>query len=357
MRALAGLLPLALGALPAAARADGKFYVRDEVPLGEPYQRALLAWKDGKELLCVQPQLLGKAEEFAWVVPVPAVPEMGSMEAGHADELFFHLGWIAVPDAVRFGPWVYLPSLGALMIALLFCRRLQIKHRICLVFLVFCLGLILPVFLYPRLLSRGLGSEDAGDGITVLAHEKLGIYETKVVRSERPGAMKGWLAANGYRSGPEDDAAIADYERRGWCFVASRIRVQAAEVQALDGMIEALVLHFAAPEPVYPFALTATSGRPTEVVLYAFADRKLAHPALRTRFAGPAPFERFSPRRYTDLEDRLDERSRPAPPTLAGSPGFLTKLSGRLSKGNAPGDLVLSQAPDGSAYRETVYRW
>ena len=48
------LLPLAL-LLPAApVLADGKFYVREEVPPGVPYQRAIIAFDGEKELLVLQ---------------------------------------------------------------------------------------------------------------------------------------------------------------------------------------------------------------------------------------------------------------------------------------------------------------
>ena len=74
--------------LPAAALADGKFYSQEKVPPGLPYQRAFIAHDGARELLILQSKFEGEAEDFGWVVPLPAVPELASMNAWQGARFF-----------------------------------------------------------------------------------------------------------------------------------------------------------------------------------------------------------------------------------------------------------------------------
>ncbi len=352
MRAAAVILvALATTAVPAALRADGKFYFREPVPAKEPYQRAMLAWQEGQELLVVQPHLLGKAEDFAWVMPVPAEPEMGAMRADMAWDFFDDLAEVSQPHGI---PISVIPAFVLLLILVVLpftWRRIPSKHFLTTVVALGCFGIACGFFVPTFLRGRGPPPDD--DGVTVLSSEKLGIYDTQVVRSNRPGALKDWLAKNGYRFAAEDDGIIRAYEEKGWCFVTSKIALKLEKDQIPDGMIDALVLTFASQEPVYPFALTATSGYETQVLLYALADHKLVHPAMELKFAGPATWNRLNPESWRSTEDDPE----PPLPAYSKTPGYLTKLKGRLSKKNVAGDLVLTQAPDDAPYRGMAFRW
>ncbi|MCZ6785621.1 MAG: DUF2330 domain-containing protein [Planctomycetota bacterium] len=75
MRAGAGVA-LALLCLTAPASGDGKVFSK-AVPVVEiPDQRALIHWEDGRERLVIETSFRGEGTEFAWVVPLPALPEI-----------------------------------------------------------------------------------------------------------------------------------------------------------------------------------------------------------------------------------------------------------------------------------------
>ena len=81
---LAGVLLLASAGAGGEARADGKVLppvlVAQEIEM--PDQRALLAWKDGVETLVIESSFVGEGTDFAWVVPLPAKPEVEAATRG-----------------------------------------------------------------------------------------------------------------------------------------------------------------------------------------------------------------------------------------------------------------------------------
>ena len=72
--------------------ADGRFFVREKVPASIPYQRALLMFEDGCETLILQSKYhlhaSGTGPFLGWVVRIPAVPELATMDAEIADCIF-----------------------------------------------------------------------------------------------------------------------------------------------------------------------------------------------------------------------------------------------------------------------------
>jgi len=160
------LLLLLMGSAPVLA--DGKFYWPESIPPGIPYQRALL-WFDGRqETLMVQSKYraaTSTGDGFGWVVPVPSVPELASMDPELADIWFDSVDYVASPEVTRISDMLQaalfiLAHLGAVLTLVacllsLFVPRMQYvrQHRPAL--LTGVLLILLPSLTF-LLLSPGL---------------------------------------------------------------------------------------------------------------------------------------------------------------------------------------------------------
>jgi hypothetical protein len=355
----AGRLPVLLFNLgvfllePAPARADGKLYARDEVPLHGAYQRAMLLHRDGRELLVIQPKLVGDAKELGWIVPVPAEPHVGSVPEKLDDDLFWNLGRETQPRIVDLSGRIRagVAAIGLLAVLALIIwgwrrssRRLEAWLA---AFILFLVGFLVPL----EVNTRGVASRD----VDVLQSARVGIYDVAVLRASAPRDLRAWLEKHGFRSGPEDDVVLASYIARGWCFVTARI-ARDVDARSAHGLLRCLVLLFQAPEPIYPFALTATSGGETEVLLYVLTEGKVSQPALEMRYAGPFTTDWMTDD-FVDWIDWSDTPDVDVWPDHPSPPRFLTKLKGRLSSANAAGDLLFSAAGDDQPYQAVQYRW
>jgi hypothetical protein len=349
-------------AYPTAAYADGKFFSSEKVPPDLPYQRALIAHDGGRELLILQSKFEGEAKDFGWVVPLPSVPELASMEPQEGWQLFRRLDWLSTPSVTRISL-----ILTALLFLLCFCvivclavvgfrRKLRGEER------PEFLGAGLPAWLLISLLllimagiatPSMMASRDAG-GIRILKSEKVGVYDVKVVAAESSEEIITWLNECGYRYDDPDKETFDNYIAKGWCFVTVRVNSE-KENEEWSGrwseLVNPLVMYFDSEEIVYPLALTATIGEETEILLYIAAAHKVKDGTERfeVRFAAEREIgnllreAEFDPLQFSE---RLDFE-----------PAYLTKLKAKLKPEQMRDDLVLDRAPDDEPYRDHVYRW
>lgn len=116
-----GLIIVILIFLQGLAFADGKFYVPMRVkewpPPEIPSQRAVIAHDGKKQLLILQSQFDGHAEDFGWVVPLPAVPELASLPQQEGENLFSQLRGKTYPSVVRLSE--YLPFIWLTLLLIL----------------------------------------------------------------------------------------------------------------------------------------------------------------------------------------------------------------------------------------------
>ncbi|MEO0016951.1 MAG: hypothetical protein RLZZ522_234 [Verrucomicrobiota bacterium] len=338
----------------------GKTYA-EKVSTTVPYQRALILHDAGVETLVLQSQyeIPGNAgvPALGWVVPVPAPPEVASLEARDAARLFDRLDAISAPTVTRFGPMVLMGLLGFSMSVVLLgfgcafltrqaARSRSAKRVARWAGVVFLVSLLVGPFCVKN--EKGSG------GIELLSSRQAGIYDVRVVRSDSAAELLAWLKTNSFRYGPEDETAVQDYLRRGWCFVVAKIdpTIDPAQHGTVSrGLLAPLILRFPSPAPVYPVALTATSGQPTEVLIYLASNTPLATDApLARRFSGewgdPMP---------------LSELCYAEPPEFfeAELPKFrhLAKFKAKLTPVEMAKDIEFRPDPDGVPYREHLYRW
>lgn len=329
---------------------------KDQIPPSIPYQRAIILYDGIEETLIVQSkyEIEGAAEnDLGWVVPLPAVPEVAGVSEGAAVRVFRTLGIVSRPDVTR--PWALIFFYGfiiALVLVLVGVIRGVIKKQampewILILLIVFLLAMMaVPSFQKVRGIA----------GVEIIDAKTVGIYDIKVIRSERGDLLISWLNEHGFRYSPNDQIAFDEHIERGWCFVATKVNPQALEdsnYRGHDGLVPPLALRFETESAVYPLALTATGGHDTEVVIYVFSETKmLCGDRLPLRYAGSV-----------DLEGRLQsELSYEIDPSefFEGQEfnySYLTKYGGLLTSEQMKEDLIFTPSDDRAPYREHRIVW
>jgi hypothetical protein len=73
---ISGLLTVMLPITAGPTFADGAFIARMEDDIYQPSQKALILYEDNREDLILSVKYEGNASDFAWVIPVPAYPDI-----------------------------------------------------------------------------------------------------------------------------------------------------------------------------------------------------------------------------------------------------------------------------------------
>jgi hypothetical protein len=332
------------------ARADGKFYARERVPPGVPYQRAILMYDDGRETLILQSKFSASGQPepgaaLGWVVPVPSVPELGSMKAEHAYEVFFNLGMSSRPTVTS----IPVTLLSAIVLSLALLMLLSQKRRPSVIEMA---GILLFPFVIVAILTPGLAGIH---GIDVLHEQDIGLYQAKVIKAGDSSALLAWLNEGGFQFADSDRPVLDNYIRKGWCFVVAQVR-PGEEKKALDtyeGLADPLILRFASKVPVYPLALTGTTGASTDVLLYALSRSKLdVRGVLALRFADVTES-------WSAVLDQVSRDSKASwqPLEWERNLTWLCKFKGTLTPAQMATDLEFAPAPDNAPYRERIVRW
>lgn len=219
--------PPTTGALPIAQNAENVLFVLDTDP------------ETGKGRVEAHIQILytGTAAQFSWVVPVTATP---TLDVGN-DVLFDRLEPLTRPSyRLKWGTEGTCQGLGG-------GGGGSILGG--------CGG-------SGSSAVRLKGGVAGGDTIQppvvqVLFRGNVGPYDSAVVKSDDPGALKTWLTDNGYFV--SDDAAriVDDYVAAHSSFVALRLR-QGQDTSA----IQPIILRLPAEEACLPLKLTAIAATP-----------------------------------------------------------------------------------------------
>ncbi len=314
-RAFAGLLVLLLGLTAGRALADGMIVGRAAAPIWENEQLAFVEWDEeaGSESLSVLPGFYGIAREFAWVVPVPAVPEVSPAPRA----LFTDLSALTAPRyRSRDDGWD--------------CDRSTFSSD----------ALDLP-----------------GDGVDVLQRGLVGYYDVMVLAADDAAALGDTLAAWGFlHAGNIAQVAplLDDYVQRGWVFVTMRVDSTAFAAafpgypgsQYTYGGLEPVTLRFAVAAPIYPMLLSSVSAAwDTWVRVFVRAGHRMDLPGARTAYAN-----RIDAGEWSALA--------PLHPTAAArlpAGCFLTRLERRMGPDEMTSDLPLTRAPTDTEFRELRY--
>lgn len=363
---------LALSSLPLFA--DGKMF-SEKVNPKIPYQRALILFEDGVETLMVQSQYQipgnAGAPNIGWVVPVPAVPEIATMNANYADRVFMRLDAPTRPDVEYVCKPFFLCLLtvtavwipGAFLLAILgkilpSLRRIPgfSKRR----FKAGCYAI--PVFIgcFLYVMPR-IGHWKGSPGIEVVKSGRVGVYDTAVVRSHSAKDLIGWFKSNSFQFGPGDEKAIQEHIDRGWCFVTAKVNAAADpgnRETVSSQLLAPLILRFPSPKPVYPTALTATGGHPTEILLYLATEGPVkTDPAMTLRFRGQSECSRITFPMMDGLLLWDEDRGAAFCEKLPVNAHHLSKFKATLTPEQMARDLEFEPDPGAGPFRERVYKW
>ncbi len=242
-------LLLLVGLLPGAASACGGFFC-GATPVDQQAERILFVQEDEYTVRSiVEIQYQGDPENFAWVVPVPSVPELDTFSPQAlqaldlATEPFYIPAWQCTDDLV----------------------------------------------------VDTDGGPPRADSVTVdvLDRRLVGPFETATIESRDPDALVEWLRINDFRVPEQMEPFIGLYVNEGLKFLAMKLQPG----RRVDS-IRPISMRYFARSPAVPLRLTAIAALPEMgVKVWVLADRRygaLNVPAIQL------PLERV---RY-DVSDR-----------------------------------------------------
>lgn len=227
LRPLAGLTAALAGFAPAAALACGGFFC-SSTPVDQSAERILFVQEDAETVSAyVEIMYQGEPEGFAWIVPVPEVPELDVWFGGAFNALDLATG----PSFTgNFG-----------------CFE-----------------------------AAAGGDDQDADGlpndpeVDVLAREQVGPFDTVTITSRDPRALVEWLRENGYRILPEMEPFIALYTAEGMKFVAMKL-LPGEDVAA----IQPIKMTYRSQGPAVPLRLTAVAAQlEMGVKVWVLADKR-----------------------------------------------------------------------------------
>ncbi len=232
----------------AAARADGCYIPlgrdwaaqRERAYINEPEQKAVIFFHQGTEDLIISPSFAGSSSQFAWVVPVPARPEVKTVEGA----LFHELARLAFPNP--------------------------------------------PVTASP-MAERSVTSASAK--VTVLERKEVGAYDVSVLSASDSDALMQWLHSNGYHLPAKAEAPVQAYVHENWTFVACRIKNGISGSGLHTGTLAPLRLTFPTKYPMYPMRLSAANPGSFHVLNYILVPSEEAPAKLQVLRPINAPDE------------------------------------------------------------------
>lgn len=306
------IVALLSGLIPSLAVADGGFVGPYGLSVWEPSQSALIVYDaaDRIEQLIIQPGFRSQASEFAWIVPVPGLPEI---EAACGD-LFQECYLLTEPIERDRGDGFA-------------CADEQVMYDVA-----------------PPTIENG--------GVIIHAEEMIGIYETITVSADDAAQLADSLYAWGYLHEENEDevlAALSHYieQESSWYFVALRVKSSDGVYgEYWYGGLEPVSFTFESDEIIYPMRISKISTQAsTSLVLYICADHRLVCPGAYTDYANRISGPELSAIRaeYPCLGDLLPNGC------------FLTKLRKSLSVGEMDDDIFFTPAGADEEFRQIRY--
>jgi hypothetical protein len=226
-------LAVALSWAPQAAWACGGFFC-SQTPVDQNAERIIFGVNaNGTTDMIVQISFQGRAEDFAWVLPLADVPNVEDLD------VFPQLALTSL-DA-QTGPTFQWPDM--------------------------CYGLYPP---QAGGVDDSAGDGDGDSGVDVHLRAEVGPYDVVVISGADPEAVAKWLRDNDFRIADAMDPYIALYVHEGLKFLALKLQ---KEKDVLD--ISPFKLTLKGESPSIPLRITGIAAEPEMgIVAWVFADQR-----------------------------------------------------------------------------------
>lgn len=328
------------------AHADGKGFVRALQNVPTPDQRIAIVFDGTHQTLIVDTTLATAEKDAAWIVPLPSEPTIEAVSEG-----FFPVLEIAFGPRVVSRWTAWLAVIPGIIVVLLLTARIRIPWLRALVAAPTVL-LALTMCLLPSL-GRASSQPIPLPGVTVLARERVGVFDTAVIRGETGEAATKWLDANGFHTPSAARPALDAYAKDGWCFAVARVHATDGNT-AEPGTLRPhpLAFRFKTGRAVYPLRLTGVQSEPCRVKLWVFAQEQASVEGLRQKLAAQVPAPNDP---YQESTTPTRRPSHSAVNTLIARQPVVTVLEGELSPKQMSRDAWLSWEPLGGGKGWEVY--
>lgn len=325
--------------------ADGKVFNTRVVtaPTQIPDQRAIIVCHEEAETLVIDTAFVGEGTDFAWVVPLPAKPDVKALSPGAFECL--QAAFAPRVEALHTA-FVVAPAVWLLILAL--SMHLKAWRRVVVLILLFTLGVLA---LLPSLgSSRGLSPSPA-PSVRIVNRQEVGSFEVTTLAADDAKSLTSWLTANGFSVSPKAQGVIDAYIADGWVFVASKLQRDAPGITT--SRPHPLAFTFPTTRHVYPMRLTgAEADRPLDLELYVFGASEAATPGLKPVRSDKVLID-FTERRSSEIGSRSLRQPLESDVTiqhselgpLVGESSWATKLTGTLPVAEMQKDLYLNWSP------------
>jgi hypothetical protein len=303
----AAFLLCALGAGTTPALADGTMLSSLAPEIWERHQVAFIQHEDGQEDLRILPSFYGNARDFAWIVPVPAIPTLEIAD----EQLFYQIEDLTRP---------------------------HYQHRDA---------------------EWGCSEQNydvAFPGEVAIYQEQLvGMYRTMIIGADNADALVDSLTTWGFlyeENIPYVVPVLESYVDKGWYFATMKVDSTALgeELPYLEhywhGQMQPIGLTFASEEMIYPLHISALSASAySDVILYTIADHRMTYPGAETWYANKISASELSAINgiYPFVGAELEVGD------------FLTRLVRNYSPSEMTDDLVVTRAATDEEFRLVRY--
>lgn len=195
-------------------------------------------------------------------------------------------------------------------------------------------------------------------GAQVEKSVKVGSYDVRVLKAEKPGDLNAWLDENGFAALPEAAYEIvADYISKGWVFTAIKL----SRAESGVNTPHPIRMSFASQRAVYPLKLTAIAGGVTEFEIFVIGNETATCRPLEEEYCDR--FAVLSKDRGDDYEKGIalyqgeDTGCRIGHPSLCRlmwDGCVITKYTGSIAAADMNEDIEFGWQPF-SAFREIFY--